>query len=219
MTKFDKVIALVDRAPGLPALDRIERRKQLQAARTDFERKGTFPSDDDFAGIELEYYLKINSGAVPVSLMIDEVIEKGSRKKNDDLEKRGLKMKEALEEKLGGASRLVGRSVWEGQLFRSDGKTIPYRLEVEMGKGGSFKGHVEENPGVAGNRYDVEGQTRVLGVKYEMSKSLRGNLIALSGDGIVSGDRLIANIALVEGIGTPAVPNAVPGRIVLKRVK
>jgi hypothetical protein len=84
-----------------------------------------------------------------------------------------------------------------------------------MGEGGFFKGHVEDNPGVAGNwSYDVEGQTRALGVEFSMSKSLRGNFTAVKVEGIVSGDRLIASIESVAGKGKPG-----KALIVLKRVK
>ncbi len=84
-----------------------------------------------------------------------------------------------------------------------------------MAEGGLFKGHVEDNPGVAGNwSYDVEGQTRALGVQYRLSKNRRGSFTAVSVDGIVSGDRLIANIVSVAGNGKRG-----SALLVLKRVK
>jgi hypothetical protein len=216
LKKLDKAIDHVNRLPGLTPAARTDRREELQAARKAFDKTGTFPKDDDFAGIELEYFLKINKAAVTVSRMIDEVIDKGSKTENGALEKQGLKMKAELDEQLGGASRLVRNSVWEGQLRRPSGNTIPYRLEIgKMGNGGLFKGHVEDNPGVAGNwSYDIEGQTRALGVQYKMSKSLRGNFTAVAVEGIVSGDRLIAEIVSVAGKGKPAT-----SLIVLKRVR
>src|SRR4029077_1342453 len=205
LSDFDKAIDKVDRQKGLTPAARTDRRKELQAARKTFEKDGTFPPDDEFAAIELAYFKKINKAAIPVSRLIDEVIEKGSKTKNDALEERGLKMKTHLEERLGAANRLEGNSVWHGQLRRADGQTIPYHLYIgKKGGGGLFKGHVEDNPGVAGNwAYDVEGQTRALGVQYKMSKNLRGNFTAVSVEGIVSGNRLITNIVQVAGRGKP----------------
>ncbi len=216
LTDFDKALDKVDRLRGLTPAARTDRRKELQAARKTFEANGTFPPDDDFVVIQLDYFMKVNKAAIPVSLLIDEVIEKGSKTGSDALEKQGLKMKADLEQQLGGASRLVEGSVWHGELRRSGGDTIPYHLYMgKMGGGGLFKGHVEDNPGVAGNwAYDVEGQTRALGVEYKISKNLRGGLTAVSVSGIVSGDRLIANIVQVAGKGKPTA-----ALLVLKRVK
>src|SRR5262245_10782472 len=189
LSSFDKAINKVYQQTGLTAAARTDRRKQLEAARKTFEEKGTFPPDDDFIGIELDYFMKLNKAAAPLSLLIDEVIEKGSKTKDGVLEKQGLKMKADLERQLGGASRLVGGSVWRGELRRAGGNTIPYHLHIgKMGDGGLFKGHVEDNPGVQGNwSYDVEGQTRNLGVQYKLSQNRRGNFTAVSVDGIVSG--------------------------------
>jgi hypothetical protein len=216
LRNFDKAIDQVNRQRGLTPAARTDRRKQLQAARSTFERSGTFPPEDDFAAIELDYFLRVNKAALPVSLLIDEVIEKGSKTNNDDLEKEGLKLKADLEQQLGGPSRFVGNSVWHGELHRAGGNTIPYHLYVgKMAEGGLFKGHVEDNPGVAGDwSYDVEGQTRARGVQYRLSRNRRGDFTAVTVEGIVSGDRLIANIVSVAGRGKPA-----SALIVLKRVK
>jgi hypothetical protein len=216
LKNFDKAIERVDRQTGLTPAARTDRRRQLQAAREAFERDGKFPPDDDFAAMALDYFTKVNKAAVPLTLMIDEVIEKGSKTNNDELEKQGLNLKADLEKQLGGASRLVENSVWHGELHRADGSTIPYHLYVgKMAEGGLFKGHVEDNPGVAGNwSYDVQGQTRALGVEYRLSQNRRGNFTAVTVVGIVSGDRLIANITQVAGRGKPAT-----ALIVLKRVK
>jgi hypothetical protein len=201
LSNFDKALEKVDRQRGLTPAARTDRRRQLQEARDTFEKKGTFPPDDEFVVIELDYFMKVNKAAIPVSQLIDQVIEKGSKTKNDDLEKQGLKLKTDLEQHLGGASRLVPGSAWRGELRWSGGNTVPYHLTIsKVSEGGLFKGHVEDNPGVAGNwNYDVEGQTRALGVQYKLSKNLRGNAAAVVVDGIVSGDRLIGNMVQVSG--------------------
>lgn len=214
---FDKAIARVNQQTGLTAAARTDRRKQLEAARKTFAEKGTFPRDDDFIGIELDYFMKLNKAALPLARLVEEVIEHGSRTKNDAVEKQGLKMRAELEQQMGTVSRLAGGSVWHGELRRGGGSTIPYHLYInKMGEGGLFKGHVEDNPGVAGNwSYDVEGQTRNLAVQYRLSRNLRGNFTAVSVEGIVSGDRLIAN--LVQTAGKKG--KASSGVLVLRRVK
>src|SRR5690242_2692707 len=47
LKNFDKAIDLVNRLPGLTPAARTDRRKELQAARTAFDKNGTFPQDDD----------------------------------------------------------------------------------------------------------------------------------------------------------------------------
>src|SRR5207248_1148687 len=60
LRNFDQAIEKVDRQKGLTPAARTDRRRQLQAARTTFERSGTFPPDDDFAAIELDYFMRVN---------------------------------------------------------------------------------------------------------------------------------------------------------------
>lgn len=216
LKKFDDAINAVNRQRGLTPAARTDRRKDLEAARKTFEKNKRFPSDDDFLSIELDYFQRLNKAALPLSQLIDEVIEKGSRTKNGPLENQGLKMRAELDRELGGTNRLVGNSIWHGQLHRQNGNTIPYHLHIgKMRQGGMFDGHVEDNPGVAGNwSYDVRGQTRGLGVQYQLTKSLRGNFTAVSVDGIVSGNRLIARIVQFTGKGKQSI-----ALIVLRRVR
>ncbi len=216
LASFDIAIRKSDSQPGLTPAARTDRRKELQEGKETFEKTGAFPTDDDFVGGQFEYALKVNKAAIPLTVLIDEVIAEGTKTKDATLERQGLKMKQDLEKQLGGASRLVGGSVWHGELRRPGGGTIPYHLYVgKMGEGGLFKGHVEDSPGAQGNwSYDVEGQTRALGLEYRMTKSVRGNFSAVAVNGIVSGDRMIAKVVSVAGKGKP-----VSSTIVLKRVK
>ena len=206
LAKFDKAIAGVDQVKALTPAARADRRNELQDGRKQFEKYGKFPGDDDFIPAQLDYSLKVNKAAAPLAALVDEVIEKGARTRDASLEKLGVKLKAEHETRLGGASRMTAGSVWHGELRRGGGSVIPYHLNVgKMGDGGLFKGHVEDNPGVAGNwAYDVEGQTRGLAVEYKLTKSVRGNFTAATTVGIVSGDRLVAKIVTVAGRGRPA---------------
>ena len=216
IANFDSAIVKVDSQKSLTPAAKTDRRKELQEAKQTFEKTGAFPTDEDFVASQFEYALKVNKAATPLTVLIDEIIAEGTKTKDDTLEKQGLKMKEDLEKQLGGASRLVGNSLWQGELRQKGGNTIPYHLYVaKMGEGGLFRGHVEDNPGVQGNwSYDVEGQTRALGMEYKMTKIRRGGFTAVAVSGIVSGDRLIAKITSVVGKGKSA-----SSVIVLKRVK
>jgi len=216
LAAFDAALGKVDGQKGLTAAAKTDRRNELQAARKTFAESGAFPADDDFVASQFDYALKVNKAATPLTVLIDEVIDKGAKAKDAEAEKRGLKMKADLETQLGGASRFVGGTAWHGELRRAGGDTIPYHLNVgKMGEGGLFKAHVEDNPGVAGNwAYNVEGQTRALGVEYKMTKLVRGKFSSVSVLGIVSGDRLIAQVVQTVGTGKPA-----KALVVLTRVK
>jgi hypothetical protein len=213
---FDRAVDSVGRAKGLTPAARTDRRNDLQAARKAFEENRVFPGDDEYAAIELNYFTVLNKAALPLFRLVDQLIEKGSKAGDQDLENRGLKMKADLEKELGGSVKLVANSLWQGTLRDSGGHTIPYHLWVgKVGSGGLFKGHVEDNPGVAGNwAYDVEGQSEGLGVQYKMSNSVRGSFTSISAVGIVSGNRLIVNSTQSVSRGKP-----VTVLVVVRRVK
>jgi hypothetical protein len=215
LREFDRAIAGVAKLKGLSPTARIDRRNELQDARKLFARAGEFPPEDSYAGIQLRYFLTLNRAALPVAKMVDEWLERASKAGDPVLEERWLTLKAEWERELGATSTLVQNSLWHGTLRDGSGRTIPYHLYIgKMGSGGSFRGHIEDNPGVAGNwSYDVEGQTRVFGVAYRMSRSLRGSFTAVSVDGIVSGDRLIAQITSAVGRKTATA------LIMLKRVR
>jgi hypothetical protein len=192
---FDTAIRRTDTAPGLTAAARSDKLAALREARKTFDATGNFPPDDEYAGIEFMYYRAVNKAFVPLSKLVNAAITEGIKSKNKALEESGLKMKADLERQLPG-TKLQADSRWRGTLQRPNGSTIPYHLHVrKVGDGGSFKGHVEDNPGVSGNwGYDVEGQTSGLGVEFALTKSTRGEFTAVRANGIVSGDRMIAEV-------------------------
>jgi hypothetical protein len=212
---FTAAITRVKSAPGLTPAARTDRIRELEAAKKRFTDSGRFPEDDEFAAIELKYYLAVNKAFDPLARLANSVIDDGIKTNNKELEESGLKLRASLQKQLPG-NKLEASSVWHGTLHRPNGATIPYHLFVgRMGEGGLFKGHVEDNAGVPGNwAYDISGQVSGLGVEFALTKSTRGDFSDVRALGIVSGDRLIAEIV-----------HAVKGKagkkmlIVLKRVR
>jgi hypothetical protein len=212
---FDTAIRRASVAPGLTAAARADKVNALKEAKKTFEASGTFPPDDEYVSIEFKYYLAVHKAFVPVIKIVNSAIDEGIKSEDEDLEKTGLKLKADLEKQLPG-NKLEAESRWHGTLHRPNGSTIPYHLHVhKRSDGGSFKGHVEDNPGVAGNwGYDIDGQTSGLGVEFALTRSTRGNFTAVRANGIVSGDRMIAEVAqAVKGKPQTKV------LIVLRRVK
>jgi hypothetical protein len=212
LKEFDLRIMRTKSGPSTTAAARAEKRNELTAARKVFEGSERFPTDDEYADIELRYYLAVNKAFLPLSKLINQTIDQGIRTNNKQLEESGLKLKANLESQIAGAEKLTFRSFWQGT-FQRGGATIPYHLRITKRGDNSFKGHVEDNPGVAGNwAYDVEGQTSGLAVQFVMTRSVRGKFRAVTVNGIVSGDRLIGQVTQAVGKGKPTA-----GLIVLRR--
>jgi hypothetical protein len=216
LADFDTAIRLVGKAPGLTPAAQSDKVEALKEARKTFEASGSFPPDDEYVAIEFKYFDAVNKAFVPLIKTVNKAISEGIRTNDKKLEQIGLNLKANLEKQLPG-TKLEANSRWHGTLHRPNGSTIPYHLHVgKVGSGGSFRGHVEDNPGVAGNwGYDIEGQTSGLGVEFALTKSTRGDFTAVRANGIISGDRMIAEVAHV-------VKKKKPGNkvlIVLRRVK
>jgi hypothetical protein len=212
---FDAAIRRTSVASGLTAAARADKVNALKEARKAFESSGTFPPDDEYVNIEFKYYLAVQKAFVPVVKIVDAAINEGIKAKDKNLEQTALKLKADLEKQLPG-NKLESNSHWHGTLQRPNGSTIPYHLHVQRrSDGGSFKGHVEDNPGVAGNwGYDIDGQTSGLGVEFALTRSTRGDFTAIRANGIVSGDRMIAEVVQVVKKKSPSKV-----LIVLRRVK
>jgi hypothetical protein len=195
LREFDTAISRARTTSGLTPAARADRVKELTAARKSFVEHGRFPPDDEYAGIELKYYLALNKAFLPLVRIADSVIDDGIKLQNKELEESGLKLRATLQGQLPG-TKLESDSLWRGTLHRPNGSTIPYHLHIgRLSEGGSFKGHVEDNPGVPGNwGYDVAGQISGLGVEFALTKSTRGDFTAVRALGIVSGDRMILEI-------------------------
>ena len=210
---FDAEITKTNGLKGLTPAARADRKARWTDARGTFREWGKFPTDDEFALIELQYYLAIDDAFRLFSKASDEVIHRGNRAEDQEIVAAGLNMKRALEEKWLGESKLEARTKWAGTFTRY-GKTIPYELTIrDVEDGGSFKGHVEDNNGVQGNwSYDVEGQRTGIVVEYRMTTLTEGKFTAVQARGIVSGDRLIAEVRQ-----TVAKGKVHSGTLILKR--
>jgi hypothetical protein len=168
--------------------------KEWTTAREQFAQTGRFPRDDQYAGIELTYYLAVDRGFRPLTRLIDDVIADGVRTGNKETQSAGLKLREDLERQLPGAGQISAPSVWRGTFTRNKA-TIPYELHIGKRGASTFAGRVEDNPGVAGHwRYDVEGQTSGLSIEYVLTRSIRGKLRYFKLSGIICDDRLIGTV-------------------------
>jgi len=197
---FDKLSGKVSGNRSLTPGARRDKLDEIAAAKSQFARTQTFPSDDEYAGMELKYCLAINAAFVPLERAINQAIESGER--FDDLAVIGQaqKIKANVETLVLGRDKVAAGSLWIGTFDRG-GATIPYHLRIQKkGTGGSFSGHVEDNPGVAGNwAYDVDGQMSGLALEYVMTKSIRGQFKAVKVEGIVSGNRIIGQVTQSTG--------------------
>ena len=198
--EFDRAVTRIKSAPGLTAAARKDKMDDWTKAKKLFEESNKFPDDDEFAELEFKYYVSVNKAFIPIAAIINQTIELGNQGNNAKMAEEGMELKSKLEKQMLGTNNFNANSKWLGT-FRRGGSTIPYHLYIgKKTESGTFKGHVEDNPGVANNwAYDVAGQTSGLGVEYEMTTRLRGNLQAVHVLGVVSGDRLIAEVAQTTG--------------------
>lgn len=213
---FEKAIQRIKTAKGFTEAARADKLNELKAAKDEFGKTSTFPKHDDYAIFELDYYLGVHAAYKPMAKLVEEAFAKANKSDDEKLRAEATKLKEEMERILPGKNRLDGGTRWHGTFTRGNNDTIPYHLAIhKKGDAGSFRGHVEDNPGVAGNwAYDLEGQTVGLAIEYAMTKSVRGKFTAVRVVGIVSGDRLIARVTQVAGKGNPT-----QGLVVLKLQK
>lgn len=184
----------------LPAV-RKDKMEALTEAKKLFEQSGKFPPEAEYALIELKYYRKLNMAFVPTSKVINDTIDFAIKTNNKNMADDAQEKKTKLENRLLGPSGFTSNSMWHGTFTRGK-ETIPFHLNIgKKTNGGLFNGHVEDNPGVAGNwAYDVEGQTSGLEVSFKMTELKRGKFDQVSAIGILSGDRLIAEVE--QRVGT-----------------
>ena len=200
VSEFDHSINRIKLAPGLTAAARKDKMDDWTKAKKLFEESNKFPDDDEFAELELKYYVSVNKAFMPIAAIINQNIELGNQSKNTKMAEEGMELKSKLEKQMLGTNNFNANSKWHGTLLRGK-DTIPYHLNIgRKTESGTFKGHVEDNPGIAGNwAYDVEGQTSGLGVNFALTKSVRGKFQAVQVLGVVSGDRLIAEVSQTTG--------------------
>lgn len=211
---FQKEIRAINQLPGLTPAARADRKTRWTEARDDFEKLDIFPPDDEFATIELAYFMGVSEAYAILAKTADEVIEHGNLAKDDELAALGVNLKDELEKTWLSETTLEPGSKWHGTFTRARG-TQPYELAVHrVDEGGSFIGHVDDQYGVPwGWHYDVEGQRTGILVEFKLTKSTKGAYSSAEATGIISGDRLILDIKHVEpGFKTPE-----KGFLVLRR--
>ncbi|HET6572768.1 MAG TPA: hypothetical protein VFG68_04130 [Fimbriiglobus sp.] len=212
LKEFDNQIAHLKTDRRLTPAARGDKVKEWTAARERFAETGRFPRDDQYANVELQYYLAVDRGFRPLTKLIDDVIADGVRTGKKETEAAGLKLREDIEQQLPGAGRITAPSVWRGTYTRS-GAVIPYELHIGKRGASTFAGRVEDNAGAAGNwAFNVEGQTSGLSVEFVLTRSIRGKFKYFKLRGIVCDDRLIGTTQTRPG-------GKVVGVVVLRRGK
>jgi hypothetical protein len=214
LREFDKLAGLVSANKSLTPGASRDKLGEVAAAKSRFIRNGTFPPDDEYAGLELKYCLALNSAFMPLEKAINQAMDSG-----DEARDKAKSMKASVESLLLGRNKVAANSLWRGTFDRGGG-TIPYHLRIQkVGAGGSFSGHVEDNPGVAGNwAYDVDGQMSGVAIEFVMTRSLRGQFKAVKAQGIVSGNRIIAQVTQVT-TGEMKKGHSTAGLIILQLAK
>ncbi len=169
VSEFDRSINRIKSAPGLTAAARKDKMDDWTKAKKLFEESTKFPDDDEFAELELKYYVSVNKAFMPIAAIINQSIELGNQGNNAKMAEEGMELKSKLEKQMLGTNNFTANSKWHGT-FRRGKDTIPFHLNIgKKTESGTFKGHVEDNPGIAGNwAYDVEGQTSGLGVNFAL---------------------------------------------------
>jgi len=214
LREFDKLAGLVAANKSLTPGARRDKLDEVAAAKSRFVRNGIFPPDDEYAELELKYWLALNTAFMPLEKAMNQAIDGG-----DEARDKARSMKASVESLLLGRKKVTDGSLWRGTFDRG-GSTIPYHLRIQkVGAGGSFSGHVEDNPGVAGNwAYDVDGQMSGVAIEFVMTRSLRGQFKAVKAQGIVSGDRIIANVTQIT-TGEMQKGRSTTGLIILQLAK
>src|SRR4029079_17224733 len=129
--EFDKLSGLVAANKSLTTGARRDKLDEVAAAKSRFVRNGTFPPDDEYAELELKYWLALNTAFMPLEKAIDQAMEGG-----DEAREKARSMKASVESLLLGRNKVKGGSLWRGTFDRGGG-TIPYHLRIQkVGAGG-----------------------------------------------------------------------------------
>ena len=185
--KRDKTLSEASRADLLSRMDRYIR---------NFKSNGTFPNIVESVELEIKYQERLNRAFSPISRMLESELKIANRKEDVNYSQELLKTKRRLESKLLSSQPVTNGMVFHGTLTRPSGDTIPYKLKIDyIGDSGDFEGTVEDNPGVAGHwRYKVTGNRVGSMIRFQMSENLRGRLTVVQAQGVVAGNRLIAQL-------------------------
>ena len=185
--KRDKALSEASRADMLGRMDRYIR---------NFKSNGTFPNILESVELEIKYQERLNRAFSPISRILESELKIANRNEDVNYSQELLKTKRRLESKLLSSQPVTNGTVFHGTLTRPSGDTIPYKLKFDyIGDSGDFEGTVEDNPGVAGHwRYKVTGNRVGSLIRFQMSENLRGRLTVVQAQGVVAGNRLIAQL-------------------------
>lgn len=187
LIKKDQTLSEATRTEMLGRLDRYTR---------DFKKNGTFPDIIETVELEIQYQERLNKAFTPVSRLLENELKVANREKSTQYAREILETKWELESTLLSSQPITSGTVFHGTLTRPNGATIPYQLKIDnISDSGDFEGTVEDNPGVGGHwRYRVSGSRTGSLIRFTMSENIRGKLIVVQAEGVVTGNRLIAQL-------------------------
>ncbi|QDT53869.1 hypothetical protein Pan44_18950 [Caulifigura coniformis] len=194
LADFDRAIVQAGRGRA-SAASVVDQKLELEKAKADFEAFQSFPESDEYAVMELDYRLKVNRKFLPVGQAIDSLVKYANRSNDPDRLEEAVRIKEEYETKYLGGCDLPDESRWLGTYDRK-GRSVIYELAInEVRAGGTFDGHVESNKRLRVHpSYDVKGTRNGAAIEFAMTSRQQGMVTAFTAKGVVSGNRIIANV-------------------------
>ena len=173
---------------------RADMTSRLAKFREEFERHEKFPNMIETIELEIAYQEQLNRAFRPIQRLMEKELAKANRNDQTTYADQLVKLKEQLESQLLSSLSVDSGGEFSGTLTRPNGAAIPYRLRIDdMSDSGNFDGVVHDNPGVAGHwKFRVAGTRNGNLIQFSMTENLRGRLVGVKGEGVITGNRLLA---------------------------
>ena len=194
LKQFDKMRAQIKGDRSISEATRSDLTSRLTRYRKEFEKTQSLPSIAETIELEIAYQEKLSRAFKPINKLLEKELAAANRNDDSGYANELVELKEKLELDLMSSLKINNGSEFSGTLTRPNGATIPYKLRIkDISDSGNFNGTVEDNFGVAGHwRYRVSGVRNGNWIQFSMSENLRGKLIAVKGEGVITGNRLLA---------------------------
>ena len=195
--EFSKIRFQVKRDKTLSEASRADMLRRIDQYKRTFKATGKLPNIADTVGLEINYQERLDRAFSPIEGLLEIELKDANRIDDSYRAKDLLKLKRTLETRL-----LNYRKIAKGEKFhgtftdKNTGRVIPYKMKIEsISDSGDFKAFVDNNPGIAGHRrYRVTGTISGSRIRCSMSENLRGTLQDVRIQGIVAGNRLVAQL-------------------------
>ena len=194
LKQFDKMRSQIKGDRSISEATRSDLTSRLTRYRKEFEKTQSLPSIAETIELEIAYQEKLSRAFKPINKLLEKELAAANRNDDSGYANELVELKEKLELDLMSSLKINNGSEFSGTLTRPNGATIPYKLRIkDISDSGNFNGTVEDNFGVAGHwRYRVSGVRNGNWIQFSMSENLRGKLIAVKGEGVITGNRLLA---------------------------